>query len=363
MNKKRFLLWILAFACSLLLLSFYGGPLPYTIFALVLLVPVSCLIYIWIVIASIKIYQRSDGRDMICREPSDFYITLQNEGLIPFSSLRLRFFSSFSTITDLKDSVVYELPPHSSVVKKTRLLCRYRGVYDVGLKQIEVKDFLGLFCVTYRIREPLNIIVSPAKLRISALEDEKTGPDSFREKLTDRTEPDIPVREYVPGDEVRFIHWKSTAVMQKLMIRERIGEEKNGIAIVMDSIRISEKPEEYLPPENDVMERVISLALYYMEKGIPVDVYVKDGEVLRFPILGAGDFDAFYEKMKRFLFRKENERLPFLAELFSEGAFGSCRFLILVMQQWTGEEDEMLESLNEERIPVKLYRYEKEETP
>ncbi len=358
--KKKIIIWIAVFIFSLVGISFFGGPVPYIFFWITLLLPLVSLVYIGCVIASLKIYQRSDGRDMVCRSPSDFYITLQNEGWIPFSSLRLRFYSSFSSITDLEDSVIYELPPHSSLVKKTRLICKYRGVYDVGLKSIVVTDFLRFFSITYTIREPLNIIVAPARIKLHELRNTEELSESDHDKDTFKTRPSIPVREYVEGDDIRFLHWKASAVTQKLMVRELVGEEKTGVALIMDPKRYAEKMEDFLPAENKVVEIILALSWYYMEKNIPLDVFTMDSEMSKFAIRGAGDYDTLYEKMSRFFFYSDAEFLPLLEELFASGSLGEHHLLILVLQHWTQEDREKVEMLNAERLPIKVFLVEEE---
>ena len=52
------------------------------------------------------------------------------------------------------------------------------------------------------------------------------------------------------GDAIKQIHWKATAREQKLKTRNRIGEEKRGITIFLDTRRESEEPYKYLPLEN-----------------------------------------------------------------------------------------------------------------
>ncbi|MBP5291310.1 MAG: hypothetical protein J6Y90_01660, partial [Lachnospiraceae bacterium] len=119
MKNKGVLVLAALFALSLVGISFYGGPITYIFFWTVLLIPIVSYLYIFCVIISLNIYQRTEGRDMVSGTPSEFYITLQNEGWFSFSSLRIIFFSSFSTISDIDDGAVYELPPHSSIDKKT----------------------------------------------------------------------------------------------------------------------------------------------------------------------------------------------------------------------------------------------------
>ena len=363
MNKKGIILFAALLVIALFGITFFGGVTAYVIFFTVLLLPIVCYLYILLVIRSLKIYQRTEGRTMVSGTPSDFYITLQNEGWFSFSSLRIIFYSSFSTISEIDDGAEYELPPHSSIQRKTKLLCRYRGEYCVGIKQIVVKDFLGLFSVTYKIKEPLSVIVAPAMVHPKSLEGRELLSDADRDNLQKKTDPDIPVREYADGDDIRFLNWKATALMQKLMIRERCGEEKSGIAIVMDPGRYQREEEEYLPMENKIMEWTLALAFYYMENNIPVDVIygVSKGAAVTTPVRNAGDYETLYEEMCKFSFREDRSMSGILDELYRNMGLSGYRMLIFVSQNWTVSENESAELVNAEKVPSRVYLVEKDE--
>ncbi|MBO4846395.1 MAG: DUF58 domain-containing protein [Lachnospiraceae bacterium] len=355
MKNKVSLIIAGLFVLSLVGISFFGGPITYIFFFSVILVPLLSYIYIMCVIHSVKIYQRTDGRDMVCGTPSDFYITLQNEGWFSFSSLRISFFSSFSGISEIDDGVEYELPPHFSIVKKTKLLCRYRGTYCVGIKQIVVKDYLGLFSVTYKIKEPLSVIVAPAIVHLSKLEGKEIMSDADRDNMLKKTEPDIPVREYVNGDDIRFLNWKASAVMQKYMVRERKGEEKSGVAIIMDSGRYSSSEEIYLPMENTVMEHSLALTLYYVENNIPSDVIYKADHVVNTPVHDMGGFETLYSQMCDFSYQKDYDMCLFGDELRDRGGLFGYRMLIFVVSKLNDQIYDAINEINTDRVPVRIY--------
>ena len=360
MKNKGVLILASLFILSLIGISFYGGPVTYVFFFSVLLVPVISYLYILCVIISLKIYQRTDGRDMVSGTASDFYITLQNEGLFSFSSLRIIFYSSFSEISEIDDGVVYELPPHSSILKRTKLLCRYRGEYNVGVEKIVVGDFLGVFFVTYRIREPLSVIVSPAIVHLSDIGDSRMMIDSDRDDPRKKTEPDIPLRDYVDGDDIRFINWKATSLMQKLMVRESHGEEKSGVIIVMDPGRSGRDISEYLPVENKVIELVLALSVYFMESNIPVDVLFDNGEPEKLMIRNAGDYEALYADMKGFHFR-EDAGLDSLCSDDSERAgLEGYRMMILICRQNPDSLSEYAQMLRADEVPLRIYMVSKD---
>ena len=355
MGRGRIALLILLLALALVGISVHGGPVTYVFLWLVILIPLSCLIYIWLVILSIKIYQRSDGRGMTASVPSDFYITINNEGLFSFSSVRLIFYSSFSTVMGLDDRTVYELPPHTSITRRTQLLCRYRGEYLVGIKQIEVRDYLGLFKITYTIKEPLSVVVSPAMIELEALKSEEDAADSDRDSLSDRTEPDTVVREYVPGDDTRLIHHKASAVMQKPMIRQLTGGEKNGVLLVMESERTGKHPEEYLPTENRIIESFLALSLYYIRNNIPVDAVYKSTAIRHEYLRGIGDYERLYESMRTYSFGDEGSTLQLLDELLGEAGSFSPREIVFIFDSVDEERLDLIRRINVLRVKTRVY--------
>ncbi|MCR5687344.1 MAG: DUF58 domain-containing protein [Lachnospiraceae bacterium] len=354
MNRRNLLILIILFVLALAGISFRGGPVPYIFFFLVLLVPAVCMLYILFVIASVRIYQRSDGRDMVCSRPSDFYITLTNETPISFSAVRIIFYSSFSQVTDIDDGAVYELAPHSSLTRRTRLMCRYRGEYLVGIKELVISDFLGLFSVRYRIKEPLSVIVAPANIKPERLRHGGEHPDADRDSISRRTHPDIPVREYAEGDDAHLIHWKASAASGRLMVRELTGSEKSGIAVIMEAGRHSEKSEEYLPAENRVVETVLALSFYYMQNGVPIDVICRKNTPLRIPVRSPGDHMRLYETMRGYSFGDEDDTLRLFEEL-SHDLFGSCSIIMPVLIRYGAAEHDGICRINADRVPVRVY--------
>ncbi|MCR4936566.1 MAG: DUF58 domain-containing protein [Lachnospiraceae bacterium] len=350
--KRRLLIYLSCLILALVGISFHGGPVTHLFLRLVLLLPLFSILYIGYVIIFLKIYQKTDGRNMVSGSPTDFYITLQNEGPFSFSALRIQYYSSFSTIMDLPEDVIYELPAGTRIQKKTQLLCRYRGEYQVGIKKITVWDPFGFLSFTYRIREPLSVIVAPALIPLAHPDDNELLL-ADHDSLVNRTEPDINVREYQRGDVLRMIHWKSSAVMQKLMVRERIGEEMRGVGIFMECHRNSDRMEDYLPMENRIVERVLSLAEYYMRQHIPADVLLQKERVVCKPVLDTSGFEDLYNELFHYSFR-EYCSVQQMLQKAEPTDLSRYRMLIFIVHRWGTEEETLLKEINTSHIPVSI---------
>lgn len=354
MNRGRVALLLGAFVLSLVGITCYGGPVTYIFFWLVLAIPVISIVYILFVFTFIRYYQKTDGRNMTAGTPSDFYITLKNETFFAFSSLRIVFYSSFSMVNDIEPDALYELLPHSAIKKKTQLVCRYRGEYKVGIKSIAVQDFFGLFTVTRRIKEPLSVIVEPALYELDTLFGDDTREASSHENMIRRDIPAIPVREYVGGDDIRLINWKSTAAMQKLMVRERTSEEKSGITIIMDPGRYDDNIENYLPVENKSVELLLALSSYYTRNFVSHEVMLLSDDLLHIPVRDMAGFEKLHRIMVRYYFREENNIDKLLQRICDEGATAFCHMFIIILQGITAKTMELVDRINTDRAAVKI---------
>ncbi|MBR7090276.1 MAG: DUF58 domain-containing protein [Lachnospiraceae bacterium] len=321
------LLWIL----SLVGITYYGGPVSYGFFAAMTLVPLISLLYTLIVLFRFKIYQDVNRKNVVSGSISDFYITLQNEDIFTYSGIRITFYSPFSTISGIDEDAEYELPPHSGIKKETSLFCKYRGEYEVGVKKIIIRDYLKVFRLTFKNREPFRVNVLPAVYRPVTLKTLENIDSASADSLGGNTEPDVTVREYVPGDDIRKIHWKLTAAYGKLLVRNTTGEEKLGIGIIMDPERYSHDPCDYLPLENKITETVIALLSFFLSNSVDVSAYTYQTVLHSDLIKDEDSFKEFYTFLSGYRFEKGTSMKSMLSQLISEGTLFSHRIVIAVL--------------------------------
>ena len=344
-------LWIL----SLVGISFYGGPVTYGFFFVMTLIPVILLIYLLLVLARFKIYQHFESKDIVSDHKIPFYFTLQNEDYFAFCAVRVSFYSDFSVIDGLSDDNEYELLPQSKIKKETGLVCRYRGEYNVGIKSVTLRDFLCIFKLTYKNREALRVRVLPNMIRLSALKSVDVEQISDRETIVNASYPDVTVREYAYGDDSRRINWKQTAKTGKPMVRNYIGEEKNGLGLIIDPFRISNRDTEYLPIENRVLEIAVALALFLEEKHIPVSVYGYSGSVTETTIDGAESFNDFYKTASAFSFFEDIDRIDMLKRLSETQSLYEKKTVFLITADVNETMYEFSKGLNKSDTEVIVY--------
>ena len=112
------------------------------------------------------------------------------------------------------------------------------GCVRVRVVQAAARDWFGLCrfsCETDAacavIVEPTACVLPDALLEAgeAALEADETGAGH------DDSEPDERVRDYLPGDPVRWIHWKLSAKTDGLRVRERMPSNGGGLLLMLET--------------------------------------------------------------------------------------------------------------------------------
>ncbi len=351
MLRNRLTVLIL-FILSVAAISFYGGPVTYGFFFFMLSVPLISAAYTVLVYYRYRIYQEVGAKNIVVDTPTDFYFTLQNEDFYSFSGIKVEFFSDFSNIGELESNPEYELSPGAGVKKHTTVLCKYRGEYEIGIKNVIIQDYLRLFSINFKNRETLRAIVKPRLVILDSLSTDSTF--VLRDAPFNPSNPDIPVREYVIGDDIKNINWKVSAHTGKPQVRIKTGEETSGVAIITDSCRYSSNAFEYLPGENKVLEITIALAHYCLDKGMSVSVHTYENMPKKYLLQGIVSFENFYEAMSDFTFGASNTS----AKLFStieRASFSSCSTAFMVVQKLSEETLLFAKELNKNGIAVVIY--------
>ena len=325
-------IWLYLWVLSLAAISSYGGAVSYGIFFGITLVPVISLVYLLAVYFQLRIYQQAESRNMLCGQPMPYFFVLQNNGYCAFAGISVVLFSSFSYVEELPGDVEYELLPGDKCRFDTRLVCRYRGEYEVGVKEIIMTDFFRLFRIRYPIPGTIKAIVLPQIPHIDRLLSiDNLSAAVQKEALGNPTEPDMVVRDYVRGDALKQIHWRATAREQKLKVRRRTGEEKQGISLLWDTKRRGKEQKKYLPIENKVLEAVLALGMFMAERGTSFNAFYGQKGICREQVEGIGGFDAFYNSVSKVIFDEGEEFSVLMSEVLRQDIFLKSKVVFCVV--------------------------------
>lgn len=348
--------WILlaAWILSVILISNYGGAVSYGIFFGISLIPVISLLYALCVYFRFRIFQQIQSRDIICRQAVPYYFVLQNEDYYGFAGVKAKMFTSLSYVEDIPDNMEYELLPGDRYTYETKLVCKYRGEYEVGVKEVIITDFFRLFMFRYKLMETIKALVQPRMIHLEEL-NSISDIVAFvqKENLFADTEPDVVVRDYMPGDPIKYIHWKATAREQKLKTRNRIGEEKQMVCLFYEPKRYGSDILSYLPPENQILETLLALGLFLADKNISYSLLQE--KVSRRDVRGLQDYDELYKIIAATQFDTSADSRLFLQSILQQSALNHCKILIGVLQVITADTLIMLEPLTNQGVVIVLY--------
>lgn len=175
-----------------------------------------------------------------------------------------------------------------------------RGGFPVGPTTLTICDPLGLFRIRRRFKAERSLVVLPMVFPMEGFPTPPgflPGGQVIRRKTNDVTPHAAGVRNYVPGDPMKSIHWPTSARRGQLMVKEfeedpqaevwifldaqgRVQAQKpyEAPAMPLESLLFSRKPKLTLPPST--LEYAISVAAslthYYIGQGRAVGFVTQD---------------------------------------------------------------------------------------
>ncbi len=231
---------------------------------------------------------------------------------------------------------------------------RICGKSTIGIEQVRVTDYLGLFSFPVRKLDmnslQKSVAVIPDIAEISARDDNllKTMQASLHnDEGDDTTEssaisfggfPGYNSREYVPGDPLKRINWKQSARKNKLLVRLDDEMASQAINVVLDSafqkdalnIRELLSYSQYsdCTPENvlykvaeDAVENALGILLVLLRHNYTINFYVFEGKQFnKYEIMDEVDLESVRLELAHYSFSNDENipRFP-AAELSGSG--------------------------------------------
>ena len=303
MRRNR-IIYLLFLIGSIILVSFVGGTVPYTLFYLALLLPVLSAGYIAFVFLSLSFFQSTSKKIAIKEEVLPYNVRLINPSFISFTNVKLNFYDVQCEVDQRGSIKPQSLLPGEQIDLKATMRCKYRGEYPVGACDIEVSDFLFLFHMKWPVAWPLKFMVLP---RIVPLENLIFLPDlmdpkrsSLQNKQSDQKGSEL--RKYQNGDPLKAIHWKASARQRQLMTRKNEVAAKGENYIFLDLSPTVREEADKLAIEDMLIETTLAIGNYMKEKGIPGEIYCGSGTLEGYRLSEKGKFGAFYNNCGSLLF-------------------------------------------------------------
>ena len=238
---------------ALTLLFFFayvtGVRLAYSLlYALILLFVVS---YLWSRLAAdnLVVERASPEGQFQVGDAFEESFVIQNRSWIPVPLIEM---TDFSNLPGYNPGRVFSLKGRRARRWTSRGRFKQRGLFTFGPVELRYGDPFGLFTRTLRIAGSQSVVVYPVVRPVGgldALAPSTAGDEQLRGRVLDIPPNATTIREYVPTDSVKRIHWASSARLGRLMSRSFETREGGDAWIVLDlqaSVHAGEAPESTL---------------------------------------------------------------------------------------------------------------------
>jgi putative FmdB family regulatory protein len=119
--------------------------------------------------------------------------------------------------------LVSDVESNASRRRQSVHLFNQRGFYTLGPTRLRTGDPFGVYTLTLRDLHSSSVLVMPPQLSLTQLKLTTGGWSGDRHRrrgIIEREFSEIGVRNYLPGDSLRRIHWHASAHRDSLMVRQ-----------------------------------------------------------------------------------------------------------------------------------------------
>ena len=213
-------------------------------------------------------------------QPAKVRVTVTGEGGLPAAPLLL------------EESVPFALgaPPRFVVRRLGRsreleyqVRAELRGRFELGPMTAHVGDPFGLVRVGRTFSSTAPLIVTPRTVVLDpiALTTSRSGAGDNRPRaFAGASAEDVTVREYRRGDDLRRVHWRSSARVGELMVRREEQHWQTRATVVLDTRAAAHRGAGSSASFETAVVAVASIALHLSERGYAVRMVTSEGHDL-----------------------------------------------------------------------------------
>ncbi len=254
-----------------------GGYVSTMLFYCALLLPVASFAHLLFTYSSFRATQAVSSRIAVKGEEIIYTYELHNGTMLLYCPIRIRFYGDTVLFKEsiLSKPANWILYPKQVKKVEVAVNCKYRGNYFIGIEQISIQDYFGLFALEFHDIEKIKIMVYPQIRDILHLKMENVMSESTESIFSfDRFDASLfsDVRDYVPGDSLKSIHWKLSAKRGKWITKSFEGSVNNKSKIMMNMDPMPFTREENIILEEYLIETAVALCRYLLENNTPLEL-------------------------------------------------------------------------------------------
>ena len=210
------------------------------------------------------------------REPFAVNVRIENrKRLMPGISLRISDAADPETVK----AYLLKIPPATTATVQLHEMLPRRGLHTLPDLVVSSGFPLGLFHRRLHSANPTEIVVYPRVLTLRRnVVDQVDDSGSMPRPLDPSGDEFFALREYVPGDDIRYICWRVSARIGKLIVRELEPSTARSVVVVFDTRGVPDT-EELEEQFEESVDLAASLAIMFLEQHYAVAVVTPDAAV------------------------------------------------------------------------------------
>ncbi len=217
---------------------------------------------------------------VVAGTPAQVDLTLTNEGRTP------------SGVLLLEDQVPYALGPRPRFVldgighgwkrhASYQVRSEVRGHFEIGPMSVRVSDAFGLVEIGRAFRATTSLTVTPRTVPLAPIHLgggwSGSGDNRPRSFATGSAE-DVTVRDYRQGDDLRRVHWRSSARTGELMVRREEQPWQARATVLLDNRSGSHRGQGIASSLEAAVSGAASIAVHLHQRGFAVRLVTAGGE-------------------------------------------------------------------------------------
>ena len=298
-------------AVLILLIFLYEDSITYMALYAVLALPLLSLVFTLVSRRRFTVEERLTQDNIIKGETVQYVFNVRNNSFLPYTSVRVRFKANSSAVTADFTDQFFAIWPYKKHEILFNISAKYRGNYEIGVLNIMLYDFLGLFRFEQKHDRAFILTVRPRVLDVTGLPLSKadSGAENVKNFMAEEDYALISdLRKYQPTDGYKKIHWKASAKKNELVSKNYQNTKRNSVALLLDNSLIGAgagmKGEDAASAMEDIMmEAYVSALSYCVRNGYISSLFYMGDEQNE----GAhGNFEYLYTIASKIRFGSEH---------------------------------------------------------
>lgn len=357
------MLFVIFFGAASTFAYFTGERLAYITAMVLFIAPAASFIITFVALRWLRVTQALPAT--VVKNAEDIItLRLHNPTPFPFVRLECNFFANeyaVETTPGIQLSVLAFKKAEGAI--PFRII--YRGMFELGLKSIVATDYTGLFRIKRKVVArgkghdtrhgsvlclPQIVDFDNIPLSVSLVAEASSRFDIKDEDYSVISD----VRQYIPTDSIKRVHWKLTAKRNEWLVKIFQSNAQNHLTIILDNRRVPVHEEEMYIIEDFMIESMVGMARYCLNHGMPVDFLATNGAFAS--ALAPASFSSIYNTAAELMFEPTPMRNPesVLTQVLND-ATGNVNAIIFTTQLTSELYERIVNAINRGNYAAVMY--------